>query len=178
MDFIKKSYSSLLILLAEAVLGIFMIVKPELLRSVVTILIGVLLILVGTIALVKYFFLDSRGASPVSRCVMGIISVLVGVLCLIFNGKMGKAFIIVYGAILILNAAYKVYAYVTTRKATGQASFFQLISGLVALIVGVVLIVWANETVNLLWILAGIALLVEAVIDAVAAGHVYKLLTD
>ena len=61
MDFIKKSYSSLLILLAEAVLGIFMIVKPELLRSVVTILIGVLLILVGAIALVKQHLLFGNG---------------------------------------------------------------------------------------------------------------------
>ena len=178
MNFLKQSYPSLLVLLGEAVIGILMIVNPDGFIKITMLVLGIALIIAGAVALIRYFFLDSRGAAPISQLLLGALAAVLGVLCLIFQNGAAKTVAVIYALVLIANAIYKVYAFFATRKATGEASFFQLVSGAVALACGIVIIVNPFGVLETLWRFAGIALLAEAVIDAIAAVHVYKLLTD
>lgn len=146
--------------LLAAALGIFAIIWSTLILEILVLLVGACLIADGVMSVV----IAIRRAAAAGRMLQPLISVLVGLLLVLWPGESARTLIVVMGAAaLFIGISYVV----TARRFGVDAMDRQLMTGagIVAAVLGVILIVWPGAAaVVFSWMIAAAALLMAAVL--------------
>ena len=168
-----KIYAPLILLiLFELVVGILLLINPEGFTQTVINVFGIVLLVIGAVYLIR-FFTDKKkeGKYNIATIVLSVISLAVGILCAFFAPTVMGFFTVIaviYGVILIVSGIFKAKTFFDSRKAKLPVSFLSLVSAIVSIILGVLIVANPFTTTKVLWIFAGISLIVEAVLDAAA----------
>ncbi len=165
----KASIPTLLLIAFEVSVGILLLVNPEAFTRTVIILFGIVLLVIGLTYLLRY--LRVRKEEDFASLGIAVASLVVGVVCTFFSGVilgLIAAIAVIYGMILLISGIYKLCAYFRGKKAQLPVSPISVASGVLAILLGMVLIIYPEGLALSVWQIAGIMLLVEAVLDIIS----------
>lgn len=142
-----------------AVLGVFALIWPTLTLEILVLFIGAYLIADGVMGLVVAL----RRAAPSGRRLQPALSVVIGLLVVLWPSQSARTLFMVLGAgALFIGISYVIAARQYAVDAMGRR--LMTTGGIIAGVLGVILIVWPGAAVvTVSWIIAAAALLMAAV---------------
>ena len=168
--FIKQHAGTLLTILFLLIVGILLLVNPELFSLVIIRVCGALLILLGIVDIVRYFRAEAEQAAKGQSFFTGSILLTVGLTCLLGAQNFPDVFpmlAVLYGLLQILLGFRKLQQTVDTLRLKKGNWYLYAIASLISMLFGSIIVF--NPTMNLLsiWIFTAISMIVEAVFDTV-----------
>ncbi|MBQ3417485.1 MAG: DUF308 domain-containing protein [Ruminococcus sp.] len=176
---LKVLLPAILVILFEIFVGVMLLINPEGFTKVVIIILGALLLLLAVVFLVNFIRSKRDEEAGTGALVGAIICFIVGLLCVIFSqGVLGvlESLAIIYGIILFVFGLNKIIMFFATRNEGYSASWFHIVGGIIALALGVVIFLYPRDATITVWVITGIALLAEAVIDIISVIHTAVLM--
>ena len=168
MKSFKFNIHVILLILFEVVVGILLLTNPEAFTRTVIILFGIILLTIGTIYLIRYLHEKENGCNNPVTLFITVVTLIAGAIFALFSSaiiNLIAAIAVIYGVILVLSGIFKLHNYFLAKKAEIPVSTVGLASGIIAIILGLVIAVYPKEAAFSVWQVAGIMLIVEAVID-------------
>lgn len=171
MKTLKANFRTILLIVFEAAVGILLFVKPEAFTTTIIVTFGIVMLILGVINLVRFLRDRKDGISNAPAIITAVISLILGVFGTFFSGfiiGLIAAVAVIYGIILIVSGVYKLQSYFEVKKAGFPVSKVCVVSGVIAVILGIVVVVYPKDAVFSVWMLTGIMMFTEAVIDVIA----------
>jgi uncharacterized membrane protein HdeD (DUF308 family) len=142
-----------------AVLGVFALIWPTLTLEILVLFVGAYLIADGVMGLVVAL----RRAAPSGRLLQPALSVAIGLLVVLWPSQSARTLFMILGAgALFIGISYVIAARQYAVDAMGRR--LMTTGGIIAGVLGVILIVWPGAAVvTVSWIIAAAALLMAAV---------------
>lgn len=165
------AYSSVLI-----ICGLMLIVFPVYIKDFIEYFIGAVILVCGIVKLIDYFVNDSYGLAFQFDFAMGIFTILIGLIVLIHPGEVIKFINIVIGIFVILDGTFKLQTAKEAKQFGLKAWNRILISAIIASAAGLFLIFQPFESVRLLNILLGVAILADGAENLIVALYTVRLI--
>ena len=171
MKSLKMNIPMILLILFEAAVGIFLLRDPETFTKVVVTLFGIILLTIGVTYLIRYLRARKEGINDALAMLIAVVTLAIGAVCTFASGAvigLLAAVAVIYGVVLIICGIYKLQNYFLMKKAEFPVSALSMISGVLAILLGVIVVAYPKDAAFSVWQLAGIVLIVEAVMDLVS----------
>lgn len=178
MKLFKINIPIILLILFEAAVGVLLLANPEEFTKTVIILFGSVLLVIGLTYLIRFIQAKKEGVNRPLALIVSILAFLIGAFCAFFSGTvigLIKAVAILYGVMLVISGIYKIYNYIQIRKLKLPVSAMNVVSGVLAAALGIVVILYPHTAVITVWQLTGILLIVEAVLDILTIGLAVRI---
>ena len=172
MEEAKKTAPSVVLVVVEIILGVLLLINPEFFTKLAVIVIGVILIFFGIVFLVRYFKeRNEPDSNSGGTLAIAIIALALGIICTFFSwwiiGLFGVMAVFI-GIILIITGILKITTYSDNKKQGLPVSAMTIVGAVISIILGIIIIINPFSAVNVLWIFAGIALIVAGILDLIA----------
>lgn len=168
MKALKENLSGIIVCLFELVIGLLLLINPIGFTSGIIITAGILLCLNGLSNCIKYFRADIKEAAKGQFLTKGLIAVLAGAFC-VFNTDWFidtfSALTIIYGVIVLLASIEKIQLCVDLLRKKRKKWYLAAISAVISLVCAVIILKNPFSSTTLIWIIAGISLILEAIFD-------------
>ena len=170
MSVIKMNIKEIIFCIAELIIGILLLINPVSFTSGIIVLLGVCMLATGILFGYKYFRMSPELAKKGNMLTWAILLVMMGVFCILRTDWFIATFpilTVLYGIIMLLSGVSKIQTMVDMLRLQNNKWFWAGINSAVSIICAVV-ILWSPFTsTTVLWIFAGVSLIVEAVLDIV-----------
>ncbi|MBO4326701.1 MAG: DUF308 domain-containing protein [Clostridia bacterium] len=166
-----KHVPVILLAVFEMAAGIMLFIDPESFTKIVIAVFGGVLIAVGIVHMFRYLKARKEGEGNAISLTIAVIVMLVGLVALIFPGPIfnwvKSAFgALVFAIMLIISGVYKIGLFIDYRHDGTPVNFLHVISGIVAVILGVVIILRPyGDNEKAMWIITGIIMIGVSLID-------------
>jgi uncharacterized membrane protein HdeD (DUF308 family) len=166
-----KHLPIVLLAVFEIVAGIMLFIDADGFTKLIISVFGGVLIAVGIVNLFRYVKGRKSGESNALSLTLAVIVTLVGIVALFFPGPIytgiaGAFGALIYAIMLIISGVFKIGLFVDYRHNQIPVNFMHMISGIVAVVLGVVIILRPlGNDARATWILTGIFLIVMFVLD-------------
>ena len=171
MKFLKENSVNLLICLGELILGILLLVGPESFAVGITIAFGVVCLIFGIVQIFFYWKKPIEQAISQLYLMKGLISVSIGLFCIIFSDRFGQSFqilLLIYGVILLICGFYKVQWSFDLLRQKQTRWFLGIIIAATTILFSLLIIANRFSTMKSSWLFSGIFLIIQAIMDLVA----------
>ena len=168
-DWIRKISVSLLLAACEIALGLLLLINPVGLTSMVIILLGILLLLLGGYHLYRYIRLPREDAAKTWKLATGVGVIALGISAIANQHWLVQvldAVTTLYGAMLLAAAFMKLQIAVDALRGSRPAWYLMAVSFLVTAVLATLLFLNIIPE-SAVWIVTGIVLLILAVLDGV-----------
>lgn len=149
------------------VFGIIIIAIPEISESVVGIVIGVLLILLGVFKVIGYFSKDLFRLAFQYDLQLGIVLVLLGIAVLVKPEQIFDFICVVFGISIFIDGLFKISIASDSKKFGIKSWLAILLVAVATSIYGALLVFFPSESVKVLTIHLGISLIWEGVLNLI-----------
>lgn len=178
------NFRPLIYCICELAVGVLLLIDPIAFTSAIVRIFGIVLCVLGVLNIMSYFKLAPEMGSMSMGFTKGLVQVIAGVFCIFRPEWIANAFpllAVAYGLGILVVGLIKLQWSVDILRVNGRYWLIPGIGGISSVIFAVVIILNPFTTTAVLWIFAGISLIVEAVIDAVStimANIKNKIATD
>jgi len=150
--------------IASVALGIFMILKPEIVTKGICYVVGAVLVICGIFNLIA--ILVQQGAKPFTfRIIPAALSIVVGAFFLLGADFVFNILWFAIGVAIIMNSTFK-FQYAYELKYLGYAKWWMnLVFAVVSLGFGIVLLLVPSEVQTTMIVISGIIILIDGVSD-------------
>lgn len=156
------------------IIGIMMIIYPDEIISIISIVIGIGIIIAGILAFLKYFRESKEQDFFRFDLIYGVISILAGTLLIVNPKAVASILPLVLGIWMVINSVIKVQ-YALTLKQYGNTSWAKaMILALITLAGGILLVFNPFEGAAILTQIIGAILVTYAIIDIIDAYMIRK----
>ena len=168
MKALFKNFSGILVSIIEIIAGILLLINPTVFISYIVLIVGAFLVLAGLISGIKYFISPIEKAESSQDLFKALVSLSIGCFLMIKNDlfisqEAEKIISFIFGAAILLVGFTKIqHTFDKIRKR--QFFVVSLISAAITVACAVIILVGALA-LKILWIFAGITLIVEALVD-------------
>ena len=170
MSVIKMNIKEIIFCISELVIGILLLINPVSFTSGIIVLLGVSMLATGILFGYKYFRMDAEEAKKGNMLTFAILLVMVGAFCILRSDWFIATFpilTVLYGVMMLISGVSKIPTMVDLLRLQNNKWFWAGINAAVSIVCAVI-ILWSPFTSTaLLWIFAGVSLIVEAVLDIV-----------
>ncbi len=170
MKSLKANLPTLVLLLLEAAVGVLLLVNPIGFTSAIIRVIGIAMAVGGIVLVVNYFRTPAKEAAASGMLFSGMIFLLLGGLLLVKTDWLivtVTILLVVYAVMLLILGLLKLQWTVDLVRMKRQKWGVSGISAVIAVIFGLLIILNPFKTTEILWKLAGAALLAQAFFDIV-----------
>ena len=174
MNFVRRHSASLILALAELVVGVLLLISPTGFPRGILMALGAALALMGVVSAVRYFRTEPAAAAREQSLVRGLAMLLAGLFALFQADWLLGLFPVLtalYGAASLLTGLYKVQRAMDIRRLGLGTGLLPAVSALAKLLFAAVILLNPFATVNALWVFTGLVLVVEAVLDILSCLH-------
>lgn len=164
--------SSIILSLCEIVIGILLLVDPEGFTSGIITCLGIVLLLGGVVSVVQYFRSDAAAAAMEHGLTKGVIEIIVGAFCVVKSGwfiATFPVFTVVYGVVTLVLGIEKVQWTADMLRLKMKKWGLMAVNAVITLICAVIILSNPFSTTVVLWTFVAVSLIVEAVVDIIAA---------
>ena len=171
MKSIFEKTGGLLYCLIEIVIGILLFFDPVGFTSGILLVVGIVFAVFGVVTGIEYFKLDAQQAAARQLLKRGLVTVLIGGLCIYARAWLGTILpiiTIVYGVIILLTGLGKVQTLVDAIRMKEKRWVLTLISAAISLILAFLILGNPFASTEVLWTFIAISLIVDAAIDIFA----------
>lgn len=170
MKLLKQHGNTVILCLAELVIGILLLIDPIGFTVGIIIVAGIALLVNGLINVIRYFRTSPEEAARQQLLAQGLIALLGGMFCVLNPNWFTATFPVIallYGVAVLVAGLGKIQMTVDMLRLKINKWFLGAISALVSIICAVVIINNPFASTMVLWMFTGISLIVEAIFDAV-----------
>ncbi len=165
-DLFKKITTSILISSVVAfIIGLVMVIVPNMSLQVIGIVIGIYAIVHG-IALITLNFMAHNVYIPFYGIMSGLLSIIVGLILVAMPNVISTIFAIALGIWIILSSVNVISIAITTRK-TVSNWYLWLLLGVIDLICGIIILFNPFASSISLVVLCGIIIMVHSIVNIV-----------
>lgn len=157
---------SLIRVIVAIIIGLVLVIWPDMAGDYLVITIGVLFMIPGIIGLVKYFTVNNKAGISKSFPLEFVGSLLFGLWLVIMPGFFADILMILLGVILVVAGIQQVYSLIVTRRWMAVPGGFFIVPTLI-LIMGVVILFDPTTARHTAFIIIGITCLVYAAAELV-----------
>ena len=171
MKFLREYWSSLLTILFLLVVGILVLVNPDLYTTIIIRVVGVLLTLLGIYDIIKYFRAEPKEAAKGSSFYSGVMMVTAGGFCIFRLNTLKNVFpmmAVLYGVFQIVLGYRKLQRTVDALRMKLPLWWLQAVSAGISLMFGYLIALNPGMTLMSIWVFTGITMIIEGVFDAVS----------
>ena len=171
MKFLKENWFSMLTTLFLIVVGILLLVNPDLYSTIILQIAGILLAVLGSYDLFKYFRAEPEDAAKGSSFYSGAIMITAGVFCLFSGNRLKEAFpflAVLYGVFQILLGYRKLQRMADALRIKDPAWWLKAISAGISLLFGYIIALNPEMKLVGIWVFTGLTLIIEGIFDATA----------
>ena len=168
MKTLKENGQTLLLIVFEAVVGVMLLVNPEGFTKTVIIIFGALFLILGVISLVRFLRDKKENINNPLAITAAVVSLIFGVIFAFFSDaviNLIAAIAVIYGVAFAISGIFKLQNYFQSKKIGLPVSKISILSGVLAVAVGVLIMLYPKDAAISVWMLTGILLLAEAVVD-------------
>lgn len=163
LKIVKNTYSLLTICLI--VVGLVLLVFPQVALSVMCKIIGIFLIVYGIVKLTGYFSKDIFQLAYQFDFGLGIVSLILGTIMLVKTGRIIDILSVVVGIFIIVDAALRIQTAVEAKKFGLEKWWLILIMSLAVAVLGVLLMALPYQTTGFVVRLIGLNLILDGVMN-------------
>lgn len=168
MKNLKNNFGNIITLTGELLIGIILLIKPVGFTKTIIISIGLILTILGSINIIKYFKSDVFDAIKEQTLANGLIYLAIGLFCVLNSNWFIVTFPVLtalYGIIIFLISLRKVQWTVDSIRLKRKSWFIIGINALLSIIFAIVVIKNPFTTTAVLWQFMGAMLIVAAIFD-------------
>ena len=170
--FLKRSnWTDIVISVLFAILGILLIARPAEIVSVISILLGVVLFIMGILKIVDYYTSKDKEDYLLT---MALVSVVLGAIVLFCSDVIGRIFGILLGIWIIASGIRNFQTTLVWKDFKSTLCTLALVCSLLMIIAGIVILVSSTLAFRIM----GIIILVYAVLDIVSRMIFIKEIKD
>lgn len=170
MHFFHGKSGSLVTCILEIVIGVLLLINPVGFTSGIIIGVGVLMVLSGIVAAVRYFMAEPVQAAQKQLLFKGLLLVMAGVACITQYGWFLSAFpllTVLYAAAMLVLAAAKLQKMADLRRLSMPHWYMPGISAALAGILAAVILINPFGAALAVWTFVAISLIVEAILEII-----------
>ncbi|MCM1164757.1 MAG: DUF308 domain-containing protein [Lachnospiraceae bacterium] len=170
MKLLKQNGGTVILCVAELVIGVLLLINPVGFTSWIIRLVGIALLVNGLISVIRYFGTEAAEAARQRLLMQGLILLLGGGFCVIDPNWLIAVFPVIallYGVAILVAGLGKVQMTVDMIRLKVNKWFLSAISALVSIACAAVIITNPFASTVALWMFAGISLIAEAIFDVV-----------
>lgn len=160
------------------VFGIVILAMPEISETVVYLVIGILLILLGVFKLIGYFSKDLFRLAFQYDLQLGVVLVLLGIAVLIKSEHVFDFICVVFGISIFIDGLFKISIAIQSGKFGIKPWLVILLVSIATCIYGALLIFFPSESVKFLTIHLGISLIWEGILNFVVIMFTVKIIKN
>jgi len=170
MSVIKMNVKEIIFCIAELIIGILLLINPVSFTAGIIVLLGVSMLATGILFGYKYFRMDAEEAKKGNMLTFSILLVMTGAFCILRSDWFIATFpilTVIYGIMMLVAGVSKIQTMVDMLRLHNNKWFWAGINAVVSIVCAVV-ILWSPFTSTaVLWIFAGVSLIIESVLDIV-----------
>ncbi len=163
----KQKLSGIGLAVVEIVVGLFLLISPDTLTKAVVIIAGIVLIAMGAVSLIGYFRSDPVGSVLGQGMTKGLIEVAIGIFILVKTGWVVGVFDTVIALAILLLGVSKLGMSVDLMRLKDNGWKPALLDAVVTLVCAIIIV--SISASDAIWMVIGISLIVQAVLDIVTA---------
>ena len=179
MDRFKRILPAILMIIFEVAVGVLLLIDAQKFTTTVFIVFGCVLIICAIVLLVRYL-VDRKKAAKDStgQTSASVITLIDAIAAFVFGAvfAFGSSILygltglmlVFYGAVMIVKGIFKISDYISLKKGGYGVSTLVLIIGILSIVLGVLIIFNPFGALDVVFTIAGIYLIIEAVFDIVA----------
>ncbi len=170
MKIFKKNQNVIIMCVIELVVGILLLIDPVKFTAGILIVIGIALMVVGSINVIRYFRSSPEEAMVGQHMAHGLISLLAGAFCTFNPGWFILAFpviTILFGVAVLLAGLSKVQLAIDMLRLRYNKWWWGAVSAAISIICAIVILCNPFSSTAALWCFTGISLIAEAVFDLI-----------
>ena len=167
----KENLGGLSAALIELVIGVLLLINPAGFTTGIIVGLGVLLALWGAMSTAQYFMTKAEEAAHEQGLAKGLVLLMAGLSCVLCSDWLVSVFpllTVLYGILLLLLSTLKVQTAVDMLRLHRENWVFAAGSALLCVAAALFTLLNPFGTRTLVWVLMGIALIGEAVLDVLA----------
>ncbi|MGM9537989.1 MAG: HdeD family acid-resistance protein [Candidatus Onthomonas sp.] len=168
----SSKIGSIILSLCEAVIGVLLLVNPVGFTTGIIVFLGVVLLILGIASVVQYFRAEPEEAAIKQGLTRGCLEILAGLFCVTESGWFIATFpllTILYGIGMLVTGITKVQWTVDKIRLKIKKWIWTAISAVLTILCAVVILYNPFSSAAVLWMFIAIILIIEAVIDIIAA---------
>ncbi|MCM1123514.1 MAG: DUF308 domain-containing protein [Eubacterium sp.] len=174
-DILKKLKTNIVISAVLCiVLGVVLVVWPDMSMQVACVAIGVVLLLGGVVRLVQYFVVRDGSIYAQMNLIMGIVLAVVGIWIVLKPEKVLAIIPIIIGIVIVLHGLNNLQQAITLCKDKYDKWWVALILGLLTVGFGVLLICRPFAALDTVVMLIGIFLIYDGLSDLWIVSRIYR----
>lgn len=165
------NFKPLILCICEFAVGVLLLIDPIAFTSAIVRILGIVLCVLGVLNIMSYFKLAPEMGSMSMSFTKGLVQVIAGVFCIFRPEWLANAFpllAVAYGLGILIFGLIKLQWSVDILRIRGSYWLIPGLGGISSIIFAVVIILNPFTTTAVLWVFAGVSLIIEAVIDAVS----------
>ncbi|MGN0131687.1 MAG: HdeD family acid-resistance protein [Lachnospiraceae bacterium] len=168
----SSKVGSIILSLCEAIVGILLLVNPIGFTTGIIIFLGIILLIVGLNNVVQYFKEIPEVAALKHDLTRGCIEILAGLFCVLKSGWFIATFpllTILYGIGTLMTGITKIQWTVDKIRLKIKNWFWTALSAVLTIVFALIILCNPFSSTTALWMFIAIILIVEAVMDIIAA---------
>ena len=170
MKSLKENTNAIILSLFEIAVGILLLINPIGFTTGIITAAGILLLLSGIAAIIRYFRMNPKEASVSQTLLKGLVCLTVGGFCTFKSPWFVATFpllTMVYGAVILLTGLAKVQWTVDMLRMKKEKWFLPAIGAVMSIFLSGVILSDPFGSTAILWTFTAVSLILEAVYDIV-----------
>ncbi|MDO4356468.1 MAG: DUF308 domain-containing protein [Clostridia bacterium] len=174
----ERGWIAVCTFLAMLVFGLMLLIHPENIYNLLLNLAGGVLILIGLIRVVSYFFSDAMMALEGRKLSGGVVTMMAGLALILFKPLFISLIPLLLGAVMFVGGAIRLQGALDLKRLGGDRYKLVLGSSVVSLVLGLIIVLNPFQSGMTLLRLIGASLLLETIMDGVYTWKFHKWLDD
>lgn len=170
MKSLKENTNAIILSLFEIAVGILLLINPIGFTTGIITAAGILLLLSGIAAIIRYFRMNAKEASVSQTLLKGLVCLTVGAFCTFKSPWFVATFpllTMVYGVVILLTGLAKVQWTVDMLRMKKEKWFLPAIGAVMSIFLSGVILSDPFGSTAILWTFTAVSLILEAVYDIV-----------
>ena len=163
--------------LATIVIGILLVVWPDVVIKVIAYVVGIFFIVKGAYQIINYFVVKGQTDFFNNGFLFGVISVLVGITALVIGEEIANIFRIIIGIWMIYESLVRINTAIKLHAANIQAWKYILILALIMLVLGMFVTFYSGAIITLIGWMMVLVGIVGIIGDVMFIQYVDTLIT-
>ncbi|SEK38649.1 HdeD family acid-resistance protein [Ruminococcus albus] len=143
------------------VMGVALIIRPDLFTRVVGLIVGGIITTMGAVALMRYFIRTKTDPDNASGLVSGVVLIVAGVFVMVRPDFIPKVIAFVFGAYMLISGITNIQGAMNLRKNSSTRWTKAMVSAVLTTLAGLLLVINPIIAVDFAFRLMGVCLLIS-----------------
>ena len=171
----KNGWSSLIVSLVFAILGIVLIAKPDGTTKVISYILGVLFAIEGIVKIINYLMNKEKYNFYNYDIAYGVVAIILGIVTIVFSSQLGAIFRILIGIWIVYSSVIRLNLSFKLKNLSSNIWIYSLVLAIAMFICGI----YTIFTKNALVVTVGYIVLIYSILDIIESlifiGNINKM---